>query len=117
MANTLTIPTRKEIETLAIGDLALDSFGNMAEVVEICARREDINNTLFVCYYTRCSETSQCSMSMKAGELVRHAGLKYTSHELDRIEGAFMGVFVEVDDQDQLRLGIEKELDIEARGA
>jgi hypothetical protein len=84
----LKIPTWSEIESLAVGDLAPNAFGRMAEVVAITTKREDNNGNLFVCYTTRQSPTSTMTMSMKEGELIRHAGLRHTSAELGAIESA-----------------------------
>ena len=90
MANTSRIPSRNDINALKVGDLAPNAFGSMAEVVEITCRRDDIEGKRFVLYYTRTSPTSQMSMSMKEGRLIRHAGLRRTSAELDAIERSML---------------------------
>lgn len=84
--NNYFIPSRNDIDALKVGDQAPNAFGRMAEVVEISCRKDDIEGKRFVLYYTRTSATSQMSMSMKEGRLVRHAGLHNTSAELDAIE-------------------------------
>jgi hypothetical protein len=67
----IKIPTRKEIEDLKPGDLALDCFGKYNEVVEIYAKREDINGRLFACFYTKFGENATISGSYKEDRLIR----------------------------------------------
>lgn len=90
------IPTRNYIENLKVGDQALDCFGHMAKVVEISTRKNDVSGKLFVCYYTSDSDkgSSQTSMSMKEGELVRTVQLSclHKSVELDSIERRMTGI-------------------------
>jgi hypothetical protein len=82
------IPTREDIETLKVGDLAPDCFGRMNRVTEIFAQKDDINGRAFVCYYTAFGTSGSCSHSMKEGELLRTVATSnaYTSAELDAIE-------------------------------
>ena len=82
------MPTREQVQSLKVGDFALDCFGKMREVVEVYAQKDDIIGRAFVCYYTKTSETSSTSMSMKEDEIVRTADLcnKYKSAEIDAIE-------------------------------
>jgi hypothetical protein len=85
-ARLLMLPTKDDVANLRVGDLAPNCFGALAEVTEICYRGVDVEGHAYVGYYTRTGPTSSMSMSMKEGELVRHAGLLQTSAELDSIE-------------------------------
>lgn len=84
----LYIPTRTDIESLSVGNKAMDCFGKMNEVVKVEHKGLDINGKLFVCYATWFSHATSISMSMKEDELVRHVGTgaKFNSHQLDDIE-------------------------------
>jgi hypothetical protein len=82
----LFIPTREYIDGLKVGDTALDCFGRLREVVEIVARKDDIDGRRFVMYYTSFGPGSTCSMSQKEGKLTRHAGIPYKSAKQDEIE-------------------------------
>lgn len=86
------LPTRKDIEAIKVGDLALDCWGHMRRVTQITARREDIHGKLFCCYYTDMGNNSSCSMSQKEDELTRTVGVccKFKSRELDNIEKALL---------------------------
>jgi len=86
----LFIPTRQDIDDLKVGDLALNCWGKLAVVAEICCRKDDIGGKRFVLYYTRTSDTSTMSMSMKEGKLVRHANILCTSAETDAIERSML---------------------------
>jgi hypothetical protein len=80
---------REGIENLAVGDLALDPYGKLAEVVQITARDEDLEGRLFVCYYVKTgTHGGSISMSQKEGEIARTVDLTrhFKSHELDEIE-------------------------------
>lgn len=89
---TFFIPTRQQIESLTTGDLALNCFGRMAEIVGEVYRAKDVNGKLFAHYYTKMGEGSKISHSMKEDELVRHVGTsaKFTSWELDKIEAEML---------------------------
>ena len=97
---TLLVPTRDQVETLQVGDLAIDCFGEMRRVTGIFARGYDTNGRAYVCYYTEHGEGSSISHSMKEGQLVRTVATSrhYTSAELVVIErrmrraGAFDGI-------------------------
>ena len=83
------IPTRSDIESLKVGDMVINPFGKMAEVVEIFARGNDRSDRAYVCYYTAHGDNNgRMSHSMVERELVRTVPLtfKHTSAELDRIE-------------------------------
>ena len=85
----LYIPTLHDIESLKVGDMAMDCFGNMRQVSQITIKSTDVNGKAFVLYYTNSlTGNGQISMSMKEDELVRHVGAsaKFTSHQLDDIE-------------------------------
>lgn len=83
----INVPTRKQIEDLKVGDLALDCFGHIREITAIFAKKEDLQGRLFCCYYTKMGDGS-CSMSQKEGVLTRtvHLTGRYTSRELDSLE-------------------------------
>jgi hypothetical protein len=67
----ITRPTREDIESLKIGDLAPDCFGNVSKVVTIFAKKEDISGKLFACYYVEFgSNGGTISNSIKEGEPV-----------------------------------------------
>lgn len=82
------IPTTEWIDSIEIGTLVPDCFGNLAPVVEITARRDDIRGSRFVCLYTTLGENSRISGSFKVGQLHRNVYIcgKHTSAELDTIE-------------------------------
>lgn len=82
------MPTRQEVLDLQVGHMALDCFGNLAEVTEIYGRGDDIDGRAFVCYYTRLSANSTVSNSMKEGKIVRTTRLthRYKSAEIDAME-------------------------------
>ena len=81
-------PSRDYVQNLQVGDHTLNCFGKLAEVVSIHGRGNDLNGKAYVCFYTKMSETSSVSGSLKEGELVRTVGLchKYTSRDLDTLE-------------------------------
>jgi len=84
---TVTCPTREDIYNLKVGDIAPNCFGE-AEVTEIYALRDDYKGRAFVCYYTKLSDTSRISHSLREGEMVRSMNLcsGYTSAELEDLE-------------------------------
>jgi hypothetical protein len=85
----INIPTRKQLEDLKVGDLALDCFGHMREIKKITTKKEDIHGRFFCHYHTKFGDDrSTMSMSQKEGVLTRtvHLSTKYTSRELDTIE-------------------------------
>ena len=98
----LYVPTREEVQSLKVGDLAPDAFGRMSEVTEIFGQKDDINGRAFVCYYTRFgSNGGSCSTSMKEGELVRSvaASGRYTSADLIAIERKINAERASLDEQ------------------
>ncbi len=85
----LYIPTRTDIESLQVGDVAMDCFGRPAKVVGISFQGKASDGKAFVHYYTAStSGNGQISMSMKEDELVRHVGTSkyFNSYQLDDIE-------------------------------
>ena len=82
------IPTRAEIQSLEVGDLAPDCFGSWRRVTRIYARGADVKGKAYVCYHTEFGPTSSISNSLKEGEIHRSVALtgKNTSHELDEME-------------------------------
>jgi hypothetical protein len=82
------IPTRSEIETLKVGDLAPDCFGNWRPVTKINARGDDVKGRAYVCYYTEFGPGASISNSLKEGEVNRTVAVtaRYASHELDDLE-------------------------------
>lgn len=71
----VTKPTREDIISLKVGDMAPDCFNGMRKVVEIFACREDIHGKMFVCYYTEFGPTSRMSNSMKEDEILSTTAL------------------------------------------
>ena len=85
----LYIPTLRDIESLKVGDMAMDCFGKKATITQITHRGITLSRKAFILYYTASSTgNGQISMSMKEDELVRHVGTsaKFTSWQLDDIE-------------------------------
>lgn len=82
------IPTRTQVQNLTVGQLALNCFGNYAEVVSITGQGNDINGKAYVCFTLRFGPHSTISQSYKEGELVITTALsrEYTSAQLDMIE-------------------------------
>ena len=82
------IPTREQVESLSVGDFALDCWGRLAEVTQVTYRDVDVNGRLFVGYYTRSLAGGEVSQSIKEGRLVRTLAVCciHTSAELDAIE-------------------------------
>jgi hypothetical protein len=85
---TAYFPTREDVQAIEIGSMAPSCFGDLHEVVEVTAKREDIHGKLFCCYYTEFGPTSRISNSVKEDELLRDVSTvrAHISVELDRIE-------------------------------
>lgn len=83
----IDFPTREAIETLRVGDQAIDAWGHMAEVTRISCRREDLEGRLFVCYYTK-TDIGSMSMSRKQDRVTRTVALSnvHTSAQIDALE-------------------------------
>jgi hypothetical protein len=89
----LLIPTREQVQSLKVGDLALDCYGHWSKVTSIFAQKDDVNGRAYVCFYTDQGEGSNISGSYKEGELLRTVPLSfaYTSAQLDVIERRMKG--------------------------
>src|SRR5208283_461813 len=87
------IPTRDEIQSLEVGDLAPDCFGQWRRVTKIYGKGHDVKGKAYICYYTEFGPTSIISNSLKEGEIHRTVALtgKYSSHELDDLENQSKG--------------------------
>ncbi len=85
----LYIPTLHEIESLSVGDMALNCFGQEAKVTQVTHRGTDIYGKAYVLYFTATATgNGEMSMSMREDELVRHVGTSkyFNSWQLDDIE-------------------------------
>lgn len=84
---TVVIPDASDVMGLRVGDLAPGCFSE-SEVMEITARKNDVNGKAFVCYYVAFGTDARMSYSVKEDELVRTFGLcnRYKSVELDALE-------------------------------
>ena len=82
------IPTKQDVLNVEVGSKAPHVFGRLSEVVEVYAKKQDINGKWFVCYYVKYGKHGKISHSLKEDELDRTLALSthYTSHELDNIE-------------------------------
>jgi hypothetical protein len=60
--------TRQQIESLQIGDLVPNCFGQMKPITRITCKSEDIKGKFFACFYQKFGETSEMSHSVKEGE-------------------------------------------------
>lgn len=76
----ITRPTRDDIESLSVGDLAPTVFGDMRKVTRIFASGMDTRGKVYVCYYTE-NEGFSISGSMTEGEPVATipAGSEYNT--------------------------------------
>ncbi len=84
----LYIPTLHDIESLSVGDMAMDCFGNMRQVVEVNFRGVDIRGKAYVGFKVEFGPHSTVTQSYKENELVRHVGTSkyFNSWQLDDIE-------------------------------
>ena len=82
------IPTAAWITSLTVGDRAPNAFGNLAEVTEIIAQRNNFDGVPFVCVELRQGEYSTITNSFTAKRLNRSVNItgRHTSVELDAIE-------------------------------
>lgn len=63
-------PTREDVYGLRVGDMAPDCFGNLAPILEITARQDDIGGKAFCCYYTAFGTSGgRISGSVKENEI------------------------------------------------
>jgi len=82
------IPTRNDVESLKVGDLALSVFG-WAEVVEIYAcGTASVDNKAYVCFYVETKKGIRVSSSYREGSLCRTMEVTrdHSSYECDQIE-------------------------------
>lgn len=85
---TVEVPTREEIESLQAGMGATDCFGHQRVITRVFARGNNIHGKAYVCYYTQFGDTSEMSMSLREGEIVRTLDLtrKFSSHQIDMLQ-------------------------------
>jgi hypothetical protein len=89
MTNETFIPSREIIQSLKVGDKALNVWGNWAEVTSIYAQKDNIHGKAFVCFYTK-DGSGTISASYEEGRIVRTLPLckNYNSAQLDAMEHA-----------------------------
>jgi hypothetical protein len=62
-------PTRKDIESLKVGDYAPNCFGQFGKITEIYARGNNVHGKAYICYYTEWhGKDSSISESMEEDE-------------------------------------------------
>jgi hypothetical protein len=87
----LMIPSREDIESLKVGDLAPDCFGRMSEITEIFAQKDDITGRAFVCYYTAFGASGILLAQHEGGRATPHGGHQQCLHlcraRRDRAQG------------------------------
>jgi hypothetical protein len=67
----VTKPTREDVQSLKVGDLAPDCFGKMSPVVRIYATGEDLHGRAYVLYYVAFGEAGGAiSGAMTEDEIV-----------------------------------------------
>ena len=84
---TYFIPTREEVLSLSVGDLALGVFG-WGQVTRIFDEGNDFRKKAFKCFYVKTKKGLHVSCIYKEDELCRTmevTGL-HNSYEVDRIE-------------------------------
>lgn len=84
----LFIPTKNDVASLKVGDMALDCFGRWKRVIEVQYRGTSVQGHDYVGFCTEFGPTSTMSHGYKVGELCRtvHASGRFKSAELDDIE-------------------------------
>lgn len=86
---TVWFPSRKDINSLAVGDQAPDPFGRESEVTRIYSQgKTDREGRAFVLYYVQFGPQSEISMGLVEDSLPRTVDLsaKLTSAEIDNME-------------------------------
>ena len=79
-------PNKEWIENLKVGDMALDCFGNVSEVVEIFCRSVVVKTgRIFVGYYTKLDDTSKISHTATEGEIVPTLPLTNKYNRIDNV--------------------------------
>jgi len=81
-------PSRKYVESLSEGDLALNPYGRPAKVLKITYRGDDIKGKAYVGVELENGENSTITHSFKEGELVLTLDVTrfHNSAECDQIE-------------------------------
>lgn len=84
----LYIPTLHDVESLEVGDMAMDCFGNMRQVVDISFQGRTSDGKSFVHFRVEFGPHSTITQSYKEDELVRHVGTSkyFNGWQLDDIE-------------------------------
>lgn len=85
---SVEVPTREEIDAIQAGMEATDCFGHQRLVTRVFARGVTAHGRAYCCYYTRHTETSEMSMSIREGEIVRtlHLTRLLSSHQIDQLQ-------------------------------
>lgn len=78
-------PTRDDILSLQVGDLAPTCFGTMARVVDIFGRGDDVHGRAYVCYYTEWGTNARLSHSLSEDEIVPTVPLTARFHRIDLV--------------------------------
>lgn len=88
MSDRIYIPTRIQIESIEVGTLVPDCFGNLNPITKLSARGNTSEGRAFICFYTRFGDYAQISGSLIEGKILRTVPLtcQYTSQQLDMIE-------------------------------
>jgi hypothetical protein len=68
-SNDFFIPTKQFVLNVKVGSQAPNCFGEMAEVTEVTARKQDTNGKWFVCFSTKFGNAGSISESLKEDEL------------------------------------------------
>jgi len=81
-------PSRQYIESLKVGDLAVNPYGRLSKVVKITFRGDDTKGRAYVGVELENGEFSTITNSYKQGELVSTLALsaQFTSAQCDEIE-------------------------------
>ena len=76
-------PTKKYVETLGVGNLALDPYGRLSKVVSVDYKGQDIHGKSYVGVSLYQGKSSTISHSFKEGELVLTTALtaRYNNQE------------------------------------
>ena len=84
----LFIPTRKDIERIAPGLSAVNTFGHEKVIVEVYAKKDNVHGQMFACFYCENGPNSKMSESYTEGHLYRgfYTSKHFTSAELDFLE-------------------------------
>lgn len=98
MSTFLFVPSSAFVrDVLAYGAGAagsVDCFGRWATVERVSGSGVDVNGRPFVCFALAFGASSTVSGSVKAGELVRHAGLSLTADQALEIEALLSSVSI-----------------------